>query len=510
MDTSLDALLTQEAREFLDSLHRAFNLDRLKLLWQREQKLLQRKPLDFRGDTAWMREDSSWQVAPIPPRLEKRWVEITGPADSKMIINALNSGADVFMADFEDSMSPTWPNIWQGQHYLKEAVRKTLTYLSPEGKTYALQEKLAALFVRPRGWHLDEAHYKVDGEPISGSLFDFALYFFHNIQELLKQGRGVDLYLPKLECCEEARLWRDVFAFSEKLLKVPQGSIRVTVLIETWPAAFEMEEILYSLKEYIMGLNAGRWDYIFSVIKTEFYDRSLIFPDRKQITMKTPFMKAYTELLVATCHKRGAHAMGGMSAFVPSGKDKEWNEKAFEEVREDKLREVKAGFDGTWVAHPALVPIARGVFEEQLKDRPHQKKAERQSLPSSAAALSSFQIEGGKITKEGLRQNIKVALIYLEAWFRGVGSLAIDHLMEDAATAEIARSLLWQWLHHQAFISETGEPIDRSLMEKEINEIHHTLPTSTTSEKARKALAQLVLSEEFIPFLTLEFYKELI
>lgn len=486
-------ILTPEAKEFLQALHRKFNPLRLNLLQERQE-------IQNRLDNGWnpeliktkAAEDLFWKGALIPKEIERRFVEITGPVERKMMINALNSGADIFMADFEDSLSPTWDNVIQGQLNLMDAVRKTLSFTSSEGKEYRLNENLAVLFVRPRGWHLDEKHYAVDGELISASLFDFGLYFFHNAKELLKRGTAPYFYLPKLENDKEAALWNDVFKFAEKQLGIEKPVIKATVLIETILAAFCMEEIIFSLKDYCIGLNAGRWDYIFSVIK-KFSSRNFTFPDRSQITMTVPFMKAYQELLVHICHKREVFAMGGMSAFVPSRKDLEINEQAFDQVKKDKLREVEAGFDGTWVAHPDLVPIARDVFEGHLKERPNQifKKSD---LKIRSKDLLNFEIPRGKVTDKGILQNITVALLYLKSWLNGTGAVTIHHLMEDAATAEISRSQLWQWLHHgaQAGILELlKQEADKS------EELH--VPYVI--------LKKLIEDKQFIDFLTVEAYK---
>lgn len=513
----IENILTDEARGFLDALHGQFNARRMDLLQQRQvvqTALDQGKKPSFRSDTKDIRENPEWKVAETPVDLRKRWVEITGPVERKMMINALNSGADVFMADFEDALSPTWKNIIQGQINLMEAVRKTLNFIDPDQKAYRLNEKTATLMVRPRGWHLEEQHYDAGGECISASLFDFGLYLFHNGKALLERGSGPYFYLPKLENAQEARLWNDVFLFSERYLGLVQGSIKATVLIETILAAFEMEEILYELKEYIVGLNAGRWDYIFSIIKKFSNDPHFLFPDREQITMTVPFMLAYTELLVQTCHKRNAYALGGMAAFVPSRKDPIVNAKSLEKVEADKLREAEQGFDGTWVAHPDLVPVAYSVFEKKLKGRAHQKKIKRVQASTQASRLIDWSIPNGTITLGGIKSNISVSLQYLESWLFGVGAVAINQLMEDAATAEIARGELWQWVHHRGKINEDHQCIDldliKELMDQELNRCK-----AAESRKGRKwdaayaLLNGLIERVVFTEFFTLEAYNYL-
>lgn len=474
-------ILTSQAQTFIDSLHRKFNGRRLALLKERATS----GPFHFLEETKNMREDNRWHAAEVPDDLKVRTVEITGPVERKMMINAFNSGADLFMADFEDALSPTWENVINGQQNLMEAVRKTLRFTSPEGKAYVLKDKIATLAVRPRGWHLPEKHYQVDGESISGSLFDFGLYFFHNAQELLKRGTGPYFYLPKLESYHEAELWSEVFSFAEESLNIPQGSIKATVLIETLPAAFQMEEILYALRKYIVGLNAGRWDYIFSIIKKYAEKKELLLPDRGEITMAVPFMSSYANLLVQTCLKRKAQPIGGMSAFIPSRKDPELNERALKKVREDKKREAGQGYIGTWVAHPDLVQVAREAFLQGTA-HPVMKKVSEEDL-------QDFRVPGGKITSEGVKQNVEVALEYFEAWFSGTGAAAIHNLMEDAATAEISRAQLWQWVHHGAI------PIEQVWAEME----------QKGSERSRVLLKTLVQSKTFIPFFTTEAYKQL-
>lgn len=502
-----NSLLTSEARVFLDGLHNTFNKRRLELL-------AERKKVQENLDDGWnpsfpepsIRNDPNWKAAAIPSDVKKRWVEITGPVERKMMINALNSGADIFMADFEDSLSPTWMNVMQGQVNLQDAVRRTLEFTNDEGKEYRLKETIATLFVRPRGWHLNESHYKVDNEPISASLFDFGLYFFHNARELVARNTGPYFYLPKMENSREAALWNEVFAFAEKELGFEKPVIKVTVLIETILAAFQMPEILYELKSYCIGLNAGRWDYIFSIIKKFAARAHLNFPDRGQISMKVPFMQAYSRLLIQTCHKRGAFAMGGMSAFVPSRKDQAVNEKAFLQVKEDKLREVQEGFDGTWVAHPDLVPLAREVFESHLNGKVHQiDKLITGTV--NAADLMNFTIPDGKITTDGLIQNISVAMHYIQSWLKGVGAVTIHNLMEDAATAEISRAQIWQWIHHNGKLSDQNTAITLEFVKELIKQEYDKDPEHL--QPAYIVLKKLIEHKTFINFLTLEAYPYL-
>jgi malate synthase len=506
-----DAALTREALEFVAELQRNAGAAREDLLARR----LQRQADFDRGDrpgfldqTRAIRE-AGWQVAPAPPDLDDRRVEITGPVERKMMINALNSGASVFMADFEDALSPTWANIVEGQLNLVDAVRRRLDYTSPEGKEYRLNERIATLVVRPRGWHLLERHVTVDGQPVSASLFDFGLYFFHNARELLARGSGPYFYLPKLESHLEAQLWNNVFDMAQDLLGLPRGTIRATVLIETITAAFEMEEILWELRPHAAGLNAGRWDYIFSVIK-KFHSGGTVLPDRSQVTMTVPFMRAYTDLLVRTCHSRGAHAIGGMAAFIPSRRDAEVNERALAKIREDKEREARAGFDGTWVAHPDLVPVAREIFDRVLGDRPHQKHILREDVSVVDDQLLDFRVEGGQVTEAGVRTNVVVALLYIDSWLQGTGAAALFNLMEDAATAEISRSQLWQWIHNDVSLAD-GRPMTadlyREIREEELRKIGG--PGQGRLRDAADILDRLVLSPEFRPFLTLEAYESL-
>jgi malate synthase len=470
---------------------------------ERYRKLAAGASFDFLQETANVRA-GDWKVAPTPSDLQKRHVEITGPVERKMMINALNSGADVFMSDFEDSLSPTWSAVVQGHANLKDAVRRKLTFTSPEGKSYKLNERIATLLVRPRGWHLPEKHLQVDGKPVAAAFADFGLFFFHNARETLDRGTGPYFYLPKMESHLEARLWNDVFVFAQDKLGIPRGSVRATVLIETLPAAFEMDEILYELREHSSGLNAGRWDYIFSLIKKLRTRRDLILPDRQQITMTVPFMRAYTELLVKTCHRRGAHAMGGMAPFIPTRKNPEINEKALAQTRADKEREVKDGFDGTWVAHPDLVPVAKEVFDRKL-GKPHQKDRLREEVRVEAGELQDTRVPGGTITEGGMRNNISVALQYLSAWLGGNGAVAIFNLMEDAATAEISRAQLWQWVQNGAKLAD-GRQIDRTLYGKLRDEELGKLQDSPQLQQARRILDDLVLGE-FVEFLTLPAYE---
>ena len=446
-------ILTEPALAFLGALGSRFEQERQTLLaarLARGEALRAGKLYDFLPETAAVRQ-SEWRVAPIPADLKDRRVEITGPVDRKMVINALNSGANVFMSDFEDSTSPTWRNLIDGQVNLRDAVRRTIQFSGPEGKQYSLNEKTAILFVRPRGWHLVEKHVLVDGHALSGSLFDFGLYFFHNAAALQARGTGPYLYLPKMESHLEARLWNDVFNFSQDALGIPRGTIRATVLIETLPAAFEMDEILFELKDHSAGLNCGRWDYIFSFIKKFSYREDLVLPDRSTITMERHFLKSYVALLIETCHRRGIHAMGGMAAQIPIKRDAAANDAAMERVRQDKLREVTAGHDGTWVAHPGLVPIAKVIFDQHMPDA---NQIERAGEASHIVAADLLAVPEGEITRKGLEMNIDIGLRYLAAWLDGMGCVPIYDLMEDAATAEISRAQLWQWAHHGGHMTD--------------------------------------------------------
>jgi malate synthase len=500
-----DRVLTGEALTFVADLQRRFGQVRLDLLRRRSERQAELDagvPLEFPAATREVRE-ADWTVAPAPADFDDRRVEITGPAEPKMMINALNSGARVFMADLEDALSPTWANVVGGQAALIDAVRGTLTYDSPEGKSYRLGDRVAQLVVRPRGWHLVESHVMVDGVPISASLFDAGLYLFHNAAERVARGSGPYLYLPKLESHHEARLWNEVFVQAQAELGVPRGSIRATVLIETITAAFEMDEILYELREHVAGLNAGRWDYLFSVIKRFRSSPVLESPDRAQLTMTVPFMRAYTERLVATCHRRGAHAIGGMAAFIPNRRDPEVTERALARVRDDKDRESRDGFDGTWVAHPDLVPVALEMFDAVLGSRPNQKDRLRSEVSVSADELADFAIAGSGVTEGGIRANVRVALAYLDSWLRGTGAAAIDNLMEDAATAEIARSQLWLWRVRGLLSVERYGAIRDEELERLGGAGEGRL------KDAWDLLDHLVLDDDFADFLTLRAYAVL-
>src|SRR5271169_843875 len=446
-------ILTPQATEFLLALHTRLEPTRQALLQERKkrQASLDAGQLPHFLEASLPTREASWKVAPIPADLLDRRVEITGPPDRKMIINALNSGASVFMADFEDSNSPTWENCIEGQRNLYDAVRRTIEYRSAEGKEYKLNPNPAVLFVRPRGWHLNEKHFLVNGTPISGSLFDFGLFFFHNAKAQIASGTGPYFYLPKLEQHEEARLWNDVFVFAQDYIGIPKGTIRATVLIETITAAFEMDEILYELRDHSAGLNCGRWDYIFSFIKKFRNHASHVLPDRGVVTMEQPFLHSYVELLIHTCHRRGIHAMGGMAAQIPIRNNPEANEKAMERVKQDKLREVRAGHDGTWVAHPGLVPVAKTIFDEYM---PTAYQISRQREDVHVTAKDLLAVPDGDITEEGLRWNIDVGLRYLGSWLEGSGCVPIYNLMEDAATAEICRAQVWQWIKHGARLKD--------------------------------------------------------
>jgi len=511
-------ILTPESAEFVARLHRTFNATREALLAQRIARQAQLDAgalLRFLPETREIRE-SNWTVTPVPADLQDRRVEITGPVERKMMINALNSGARIFMADFEDATSPTWDNVITGQVNLIDAIERTIEHTSPEGKLYRLKEQVATMLVRPRGWHLPEKHFLIDRAAISASLFDFGLHFFHNAHRLLARGSGPYYYLPKLESHLEARLWNDVFNFAQDALNIPRGTIKATVLIETFPAAFEMEEILYELRDHSAGLNAGRWDYIFSVIK-KFRNRpDFILPDRMQVTMAVPFMRAYTELLVKTCHRREAHAIGGMAAFIPNRRDPKVTEVALAKVTEDKVREATAGFDGTWVAHPDLVPVAGKVFDEVLGVNANQVARKREDVSVAAASLLAIRVPGGEITEAGLRNNVTVALQYLESWLRGTGAVAIFNLMEDAATAEISRSQVWQWLHFSVRVKE-GSLVSRELItttiEEELERIRQTIGDEAYERgrfrEARQLFEQVALQKELPDFLTLPAYEHI-
>ena len=508
--------ISDEALTFVAELHRTFRSRRNALL---EQRAVRQATIDAGNEYRFLTSTASvrygeWTVDPAPADLMDRRVEITGPTDRKMVINALNSGARVFMADFEDSNSPTWENMTLGQQNLFDAIRRTVDFTADTGKTYELSDDPATLMVRPRGWHLTEAHMEVDGEPVSASLFDFGLYFHANAAELLARGSGPYFYLPKLESHLEARLWNDVFITAQDRLGIDIGTIKATVLIETIPAALEMDEILFELRRHSAGLNAGRWDYIFSIIKKYRNRDGFALPDRGEIGMTVPFMRAYTELLVKTCHRRGAHAMGGMAAFIPSRRDEEVNAVAFAKVTEDKTREANDGCDGTWVAHPDLVPLVTGIFDEVLGDRPNQLERQRPDVSVSAADLTRFVVPSGQITEGGVRQNVDVAIQYIASWLRGTGAAAIYNLMEDAATAEISRSQIWQWLRSSASTHEgfeiTPEYV-RKIADEETDrlrsELGHEVYEQGRFDEARELFETVALAQDFPEFLTLPAYE---
>jgi malate synthase len=509
-------ILTPQALRFVEALACEFDSTREILLDRRVARQARIDASDmphFLAETASIRE-GDWTVAPLPPDLQDRRVEITGPADRKMIINALNSGAKVFMADFEDSLSPTWDNLIQGQINLRDAVRHTISFSSPEGKEYSLNEQTATLMMRPRGWHLVEKHVHLDGKPISASLFDFGLYFFHNAHALLERGTGPYLYLPKMESHLEARLWNDVFVMAQELLGVSQGTIKATVLIETIMAAFEMDEILYELREHSAGLNCGRWDYIFSCIKKFRNLPEFIYPDRAQVTMTTHSMRSFSLLVIKTCHRRKVHAMGGMSAYIPVKNQPEANERAMDQVRADKEREATDGHDGTWVAHPGLVPIALEAFDREMP-APNQIERTRDDVTVTEADL--LAVPGGAITEQGLRTNINVGLQYMAAWLAGSGAVPIYNLMEDAATAEISRSQIWQWIRHPAGVLEDGRKVTvelfRQMLDEELPKIEAEVGAEAYAVgkygQARQLLTDLTASDEFVEFLTIPGYEYL-
>jgi malate synthase len=512
-------ILTPDALAFAVALHREFNPRRKDLLTARitrQHALNAGQRPDFLPETADIRS-AAWTIAPLPADLLDRRVEITGPVDRKMIINALNSGAKVFMADFEDSTTPTWENLLDGQLNLRDAVRRTITFTdTTTSKYYTLNPTPAVLFVRTRGWHLEERHLWVDGEPMSGSIFDFALYLFHNAKELLARGSGPYFYLPKLESHLEARLWNDIFIRAQQFLGIPQGSIRVTVLIETILASFEMDEILYELRDHSAGLNCGRWDYIFSFIKKLSATENMLLPDRVQITMTTHFMSSYSLLAIKTCHHRNAPAIGGMSAFIPIKSDPEANDRAFAQVRADKEREASEGHDGTWVAHPGLVPVTLEVFD-RIMPQPNQIGKQLPYFQATAADL--LAIPTGTITFAGLQQNVAVGLGYLEGWFRGIGCVPIFNLMEDAATAEISRAQLWQWVHHHAVLQNPeheGQPVTLELCDEvidlELARAQVTLPPERYAafKHAAFLMRELIRSPHFQDFLTLPAYARVL
>ena len=513
-----EEILTADALAFVADLQRRFGNRRDELLDRRRQRRAEISDagrLDFLPETAEIRS-GAWSVAPAPADLLDRRVEITGPTEPKMAINALNSGATVWLADLEDANTPHWANVIGGQLVLRDAVRRELSFTSAEGKQYALRDDapLATMVVRPRGWHLDERHLEVDGRRTVAALVDFGLHFFHNAAELLRRGSGPYFYLPKLESHLEARLWNDVFSHAESALGIPAGTVRATVLIETIPAAFEMAEILYELREHASGLNAGRWDYLFSIIKN-FRDQGagFVLPDRNQVTMTAPFMRAYTELLVTTCHRHGAYAIGGMAAFIPNRRDPQVTETALAKVRQDKEREAADGFDGSWVAHPDLVPICREVFDGVLGERPNQLDRRREPVAVTGEQLLDIAATPGTVTLAGLRNNVAVALRYVGAWLAGTGAVAIFNLMEDAATAEIARSQVWQWIHNGVAL-EDGQRIDaelvRSLASEELATIQAELgDPHGYYARARELFERLALAEEYLDFLTVAAYPEL-
>jgi len=509
-----EAILTVEALALVARLHRSFNPRRRQLLAsrvERAKRLDAGERPDFLAATKHVR-DGDWKIAPVPRDLLCRRVEITGPVERKMIINALNSGADAYMTDFEDSNSPNWDNQITGQINLVDAVRRRIA-LEQGGKTYRLNDKVATLLVRPRGWHLDEKHVFVDGERVAGGIFDFALFMFHNAKELVARGSGPYFYLPKLESHLEARLWNDVFVATQKELGLAQGTVKATVLIETIVAAFEMDEILYELREHSAGLNAGRWDYIFSCIKKFKVDRSFCLADRARVTMTAPFMRAYALLLLKTCHRRNAPAMGGMSALIPIKNDPQANEKALAGVRSDKARDATDGYDGGWVAHPGLVPIAMEEFVKVLGDRPNQIGKQRDDVNVAAADLLNFQPET-PITEAGLRMNINVGIHYLGSWLAGNGCVPIHNLMEDAATAEISRSQVWQWIRSPKGVLDDGRKVDaamvRALIPEELAKVKADVGGDTRSyDRAAQIFEQMSTQEAFAEFLTLPLYEEI-
>ncbi len=511
----VDHVLTPDATAFVADLHRRFDPTRRDLLaarTERQARLDTGEAPGFLAETAEIRA-ADWQVDPAPADLADRRVEITGPVDRKMVINALNSGARVFMADFEDANSPTWDNVVRGQANLRDAVRRTISH-EEKGKRYTLGGRLATLMVRPRGLHLLERHARVDGDPVSASLFDFGLYLFHNHGELAARGTGPYFYLPKLESHREARLWNDVFDYAQRRLGIARGTIKATVLVENVLAALEMDEILWELRAHSAGLNAGRWDYIFSVIKKFRHNPKFLLPDRAQVTMTVPFMRAYTDLMVKTCHRRGAHAIGGMAAFIPNRRDPEVTERALAAVREDKQREAADGCDGTWVAHPDLVPVASEVFDQVLGGWPNQVGRQFPDVDVSAGDLTHVEVPGGTVTEDGLRTNVRVGILYLESWLSGTGAAALFNLMEDAATAEISRSQIWQWVRHGARLDD-GRPVTADLVHGFIEAEMHAIRAAISDEHyragrfddARAVFETVALGDEFVDFLTLPAYE---
>ncbi|WP_329168478.1 malate synthase A [Streptomyces sp. NBC_01685] len=518
-----DEVLTDAALAFVAELHRRFTPRRDELLARRGERraeIARTSTLDFLPETEAIRVDDTWKVAPAPAALDDRRVEITGPTDRKMTINALNSGAKVWLADFEDASAPTWENVVTGQLNLIDAYTRNIDFTDPKsGKSYALKpaEELATVVTRPRGWHLDERHLQLDGTPVPGALVDFGLYFFHNAQRLIDLGKGPYFYLPKTESHLEARLWNDIFVFAQDYVGIPQGTVRATVLIETITAAYEMEEILHELRDHASGLNAGRWDYLFSIVKN-FRDggSKFVLPDRNLVTMTAPFMRAYTELLVRTCHKRSAHAIGGMAAFIPSRRDAEVNKVAFEKVKADKDREANDGFDGSWVAHPDLVPIAMESFDAVLGDKPNQKDRLREDVSVAAGDLIAIDTLDAKPSYDGLRNAVAVGIRYIEAWLRGMGAVAIFNLMEDAATAEISRSQIWQWINADV-VFENGEHATADLARKVAAEELATIRAEIGDEafesgkwqQAHDLLLTVSLDQDYADFLTLPAYEQL-
>ena len=512
-----EELLTPDAQAFLTRLHREVEPTRQGLLETRQQRwgeLRKTGKLTFPPETVDQRA-ADWRVADVPHDLQVRKVEITGPTDRKMVVNALNSGASVFMADFEDANTPTWRNLIDGQRNLIDATLRKIDFTSPEGKAYQLKDETATLVVRPRGWHLDEKHFLVDGQPIAGALFDFGLYFFHNARRLLEKGSGPYFYLPKLESYREARLWNDIFLLAQDALEIPRGSIKATVLVEVITLAFEMDEVLWELREHSGGLNAGRWDYMFSIIK-KFAGRSeFILPDRAQVAMTVPFMRAYTELLVQTTHRRGAFALGGMAAFIPNRRDPAVTETALAKVRDDKQREATDGFDGTWVAHPDLVETAMAEFDRVLGHRKNQLDRQRPDVMMNEERLLDVKIPGATITEAGLRTNVSVGIQYIASWLRGTGAAAINNLMEDAATAEISRSQVWQWVHHGSKLAEgptvTAELV-RKVRDEELGKIRAAVGDAYAKgryDEAASLFEEVALTPSFAEFLTLPGYEHL-
>ncbi len=517
MTPQYEQILTPQAMEFVARLQRKFAPGRAAILQNRvkkQEEINAGKLPHFLPETAAIRQ-GDWKAGPIPEDLQDRRVEITGPSgDRKMVINALNSGAKVFMADFEDANSPTWENTIEGQINMRDAINRTIDFTSPQGKQYSLNEKIATLIVRPRGWHLEEKHVRIDGQPVSAGIFDFALYFYHNVHTLLNNGSGPYYYLPKLESHLEARLWNDIFVEAQSALGIPQGTIKVTVLIETILAAFELDEILYELRDHIVALNCGRWDYIFSYVKKLRNQPEVILPDRSQVTMTVPFMRNYSLLTIKTCHKRGAFAMGGMAAQIPVKNDPAANEEAMLKVKADKMREASDGHDGTWVAHPGLVPVAMEVFDEIMKT-PNQVHKQRDDVEVSEGDL--LAVPEGTITEQGLRNNISVGVQYMEAWLRGSGAVPIFNLMEDAATAEISRTQVWQWIHHPKGVLDDGRKVTaelvKTLLAEELDKISHSIGEEVYRQGkfglASELFIKFSLSETYEDFLTVPSYAYL-